>query len=318
MRETDAYLLMATTNWVPFIEREDLLIWRKDYNALYAYKVYGNYNDVTAEDFLQVQIDTEYRKQWDNTAVNLQILESDPKTTSNIVYWEMQWPRLFANRDYVFNRRYVVDWDRKLIVVMNQSTSHPECPAKSENHRVKEYWSYMVIKAYTSFSERLFANRDYVFNRRYVVDWDRKLIVVMNQSTSHPECPAKSENHRVKEYWSYMVIKAYTSFSEPGIEFSLTYFDDAGVSIPSSVTAWVAMSGLPDFMSRLRQAAREFYSLRKSNPKFVTALESKHQPEKNPAAFTPDTVASPPSPPMTDPQKDGPYFHQFQGMKLFL
>nr|CAD7264111.1 unnamed protein product [Timema shepardi] len=81
-----------TTNWVPFIEREDLLIWRKDCNALYAYKVYGNYNDVTAEDFLQVQIDTEYRKQWDNTAVNLQILESDPKTTSDIVYWEMQWP----------------------------------------------------------------------------------------------------------------------------------------------------------------------------------------------------------------------------------
>ncbi|CAG2064273.1 unnamed protein product, partial [Timema podura] len=105
---------------------------------------------------------------------------------------------------------------------------------------------------------------------------------------------------------------------QPGIEFSLTYFDDAGVSIPSSVTAWVAMSGLPDFMSRLRQAAREFYSLRKSNPKFVTALESKHQPEKNPAAFTPDTVASPPSPPTTDPQKDGPYFHQFQGLKLFL
>nr|CAD7406761.1 unnamed protein product [Timema cristinae] len=253
----DESIVRATTNWVPFIEREDLLIWRKDCNALYAYKVYGNYNDVTAEDFLQVQIDTEYRKQWDNTAVNLQILESDPKTTSDIVYWEMQWPRLFANRDYVFNRRYVVDWDHKLIVVMNQSTNHPECPAKSENHRVKEYWSYMVIKA-------------------------------------------------------------YTSFSEPGIEFSLTYFDNAGVSIPSSVTAWVAMSGLPDFMSRLRQAAREFYSLRKSNPKFVTALESKHQPEKNPTAFTPDTVASPPSPPTTDPQKDGPYFHHFQGMKLFL
>nr|CAD7264113.1 unnamed protein product [Timema shepardi] len=76
--------------------------------------------------------------------------------------------------------------------------------------------------------------------------------------------------------------------------------------------------GLPDFMSRLRQAAREFYSLRKSNPKFVTALESKHQPEKNPTAFTPDTVASPPSPPTTDPQKDGPYFQHFQGMKLFL
>nr|CAD7202155.1 unnamed protein product [Timema douglasi] len=214
--------------------------------------------------------------------------------------------RLFANRDYVFNRRYVVDWDHKLIVVMNQSTSHPECPAKSENHRVKEYWSYMVIKAYTSFSEWMVG------------------VVGLGADSEQWEEGAFDEDIRGKSDESAMADAgtrggvARTRGGKPGIEFSLTYFDNAGVSIPSSVTAWVAMSGLPDFMSRLRQAAREFYSLRKSNPKFVTALESKHQPEKNPTAFTPDTVASPPSPPTTDPQKDGPYFHHFQGMKLFI
>lgn len=50
--------------------------------------------------------------------------------------------------------------------------------------------------------------------------------------------------NRVKTYWSYMVIKPYTEFHEPGIEFGLTYFDDPGVAVPSAVTAWVALRGL--------------------------------------------------------------------------
>lgn len=54
--------------------------------------VYGKYDDVTAEDFLQAQVDTTYRKEWDNTAVTLKVVDSEPKTNSDIVYWEMQWP----------------------------------------------------------------------------------------------------------------------------------------------------------------------------------------------------------------------------------
>lgn len=54
----------------------------------------------------------------------------------------------------------------------------------------------------------------------------------------------KSVRNRVATYWSYMVIRPYTEFDEPGIEFGLTYFDDPGVNIPTAVTAWVAMSGV--------------------------------------------------------------------------
>lgn len=49
---------------------------------------------------------------------------------------------------------------------------------------------------------------------------------------------------RVKSYWSYMVIRPYTEFNKPGIEFGLTYFDDPGVSVPSPITSWVALRGL--------------------------------------------------------------------------
>ncbi|PNF40186.1 hypothetical protein B7P43_G08275 [Cryptotermes secundus] len=81
--------------WKPFLEREDLLVWRKEdevFHGLYVYKVYGKYHDVAAKDFLKVQIDTDFRKTWDNTAINLKVVEQDSASNSDIVYWEMKWP----------------------------------------------------------------------------------------------------------------------------------------------------------------------------------------------------------------------------------
>jgi hypothetical protein len=54
--------------------------------------VYGKYHDVAAKDFLKAQIDTEFRKTWDNTAINLKVVEQDSESNSDIVYWEMEWP----------------------------------------------------------------------------------------------------------------------------------------------------------------------------------------------------------------------------------
>lgn len=55
-----------------------------------------------------------------------------------------------------------------------------------------------------------------------------------------------------------MVIKPYHDFHDSGIEFSLTYFDDPGINIPSAVTTWVAISGLPDYLCRMRDAGRNY------------------------------------------------------------
>ncbi|XP_050449070.1 stAR-related lipid transfer protein 7, mitochondrial-like isoform X2 [Cataglyphis hispanica] len=202
-------------SWQPFIERQDMLIWRKkesDSGGLYAYKVYGSFSDVTADDFLQVQIDVDYRKQWDPTAQELKIIETDPKSESSInhstdiIHWEMIWPKLFSNRDYVYQRRWIVD--------------------KEEG-----------------------------------------LVIIVSRVTEHPDVPEKRGIYRVKTYWSYMVIKPYTKFHEPGIEFGLTYFDDPGVAVPSAVTTWVALRGLPDFLIRMRQASKNYqkYKLMKQN-----------------------------------------------------
>lgn len=56
--------------------------------------VYAMYDDVSAEDFLHVQTDMEYRKLWDKTAIALDVIDADPmhKHKSQIIYWEMLWP----------------------------------------------------------------------------------------------------------------------------------------------------------------------------------------------------------------------------------
>lgn len=56
--------------------------------------MHASYSDVTAEDFLYVQTDTQYRKVWDKSAVTLDIVDVDPanRTKSQVVYWEMLWP----------------------------------------------------------------------------------------------------------------------------------------------------------------------------------------------------------------------------------
>ncbi|CAB3377425.1 Hypothetical predicted protein [Cloeon dipterum] len=190
--------LASDEEWVPFIEREDVIIWRqehKEHKGHYVYKVYGNYSDVAARDFLKVQLDNEYRKQWDQTAIQLEVVDSDPTSGSEVLYWEAEWPRFFTNRDYVFKRRALVDEKSGDIVIRAESTSHPNCPVLKQCHRVDEYWSYWVIK------------------------------------------PVNSD------------------MDTPGLEFSLTYFDNPGLSMPSAFTSWVAMSALPEYLTKLRRAA---------------------------------------------------------------
>uniref|UniRef100_A0A224XNL8 Phosphatidylcholine transfer protein n=1 Tax=Panstrongylus lignarius TaxID=156445 RepID=A0A224XNL8_9HEMI len=183
--------------WSPFIKQEDLIVWKKEeakHKGLYCYKMYGKYIDVTARDFLAVFLDIDNRTKWDQHVVQLKVIDSEPSTNSDIIYWETKWPKLFSNRDYVFTRRYLIDESEKVMIVMNRSTKHPDYP------------------------------------------------VIQSKS-------------RVTEYWSYMVIKPTSEFNQPGIEFSLTYFDNPGISVPSAISLWVSSTGMPEYIKRLRVEA---------------------------------------------------------------
>lgn len=105
--------------WQPYLERKNMIIWRREEQpGLFAYKgkklfqvclrcginknfslfwfcaVYAVYDDISAEDFLHIQTDTEYRKEWDKSAITLDVIDTDPvhRNKSHIIHWEMQWP----------------------------------------------------------------------------------------------------------------------------------------------------------------------------------------------------------------------------------
>lgn len=74
-------------------EKENIVVWRKEHkSAMYAYKVYAKYDDITPNDFLHVQTDLEYRKQWDDTVAELEMIETDHFGDRSIIYWEIRWP----------------------------------------------------------------------------------------------------------------------------------------------------------------------------------------------------------------------------------
>merc|ERR1711936_1174675 len=51
-----------------------------------------------------------------------------------------------------------------------------------------------------------------------------------------------------------MAITATNGPDLPGVEFSLTMFEDPGCQLPESITSWVAMRALPDFITNMRLA----------------------------------------------------------------
>ena len=80
--------------------------------------VYGKYHDVTAKDFLKAQIDTEFRKTWDNTAINLTVVEQDSESNSDIVYWEVKWPVRVRLLHHCNQTARVVNYTTKLVSTM--------------------------------------------------------------------------------------------------------------------------------------------------------------------------------------------------------
>ena len=82
-------------------------------------------------------------------------------------------------------------------------------------------------------------------------------MIPSSKSVEHPTAPKKSKNFRVEGYWSVMTVKPTKSWDEPGLEFSLTAFENPGISLPSTITTWVAIRGMPEFMTNLRKVKEE-------------------------------------------------------------
>lgn len=182
--------------WEMVIDKKDFKVWKRPIpnSHLYEYRVLGSYSDVTPRQFFNVQLDTEYRKKWDSLVIKLEVIDRDVNTGSEVVHWATHFP-------------------------------------------------------YPMYS------RDYVYVRRYDVDIEKNLMVLVSRAVAHPRAPETQEFVRVHSYQSKMVIRPHRSFDENGFDYLLTYSDDPQTVFPRYCVSWMVSSGMPDFLEKLHVAA---------------------------------------------------------------
>ncbi|KAG8440931.1 hypothetical protein GDO86_006606 [Hymenochirus boettgeri] len=220
--------------WELVIEKKDFKLWKRpiDGTHLYQYRVFGSYSDVTPRQFFNVQLDTEYRKKWDSLVIKLDVIERDPLSGTEVVHWVTHFPYPMYSRDYVYVRKFNVDQENNIMVLVSRAVEHPGVPESP----------------------------DYV---------------------------------RVRNYQSQMVIKPHTSFDENGFDYMLTYSDNPQTVFPRYCVNWMVSSGMPDFLEKLHLATlqarnmeikvRDYISFRPQD----CSSETRASPErKNAAAHT--------------------------------
>lgn len=183
-------------SWELVMDKKHFKLWRRPVGEtqLYQYRVFGTYTDVTPRQFFNVQLDTEYRKKWDSLVIKLEVIERDKDSGSEVVHWVTQFPYPMYSRDYVYVRRYSVDPESNLMVLVSRAVEHPSVPEDPE-----------VV--------------------------------------------------RVRNYESQMVIRPHKSFDENGFDYMLTYSDNPQTVFPRYCVSWMVSSGMPDFLEKLHTAA---------------------------------------------------------------
>ncbi|KAI1881916.1 hypothetical protein AGOR_G00244400 [Albula goreensis] len=187
---------LREAGWEAVMEKKNFWVWRRPIqnSHLYEYKVLGTYTDITPRQFFNVQLDTEYRKKWDALVIKLEVVDRDINTGSEIIHWATYFPYPLYSRDYVYVRRYDVDLEKNLMVLVSRAVEHPSIPE----------------------------SQDFV---------------------------------RVHSYQSKMVIRPHKSFDENGFDYLLTYSDDPQTVFPRYCVSWMVSSGMPDFLEKLHTAA---------------------------------------------------------------
>ncbi|NXT73621.1 STAR7 protein, partial [Zapornia atra] len=194
--EREAVALPGEQPWEMIMDKKHFKLWRRPIEGthLYQYRVFGSYTDVTPRQFFNVQLDTEYRKKWDSLVIKLDVIERDLATGSEVIHWVTHFPYPMYSRDYVYVRRYSVDKENNLMVLVSRAVEHPSVPEDPE----------------------------------YV---------------------------RVRTYESQMVIRPHKTFDENGFDYLLTYSDNPQTVFPRYCVSWMVSSGRPDFLEKLHTAA---------------------------------------------------------------
>lgn len=102
---------------------------------------------IPAQQYFDVQWDIDYHKVWDEYCIKL--VKHAVQGSSDLIYWKVKFPWPMDDRDYVLNRRAVVDrltpqgpyW-----YALSQTTKNAELAAIKGTVRVDTYSSHFVIR----------------------------------------------------------------------------------------------------------------------------------------------------------------------------
>ncbi|XP_028596916.2 stAR-related lipid transfer protein 7, mitochondrial [Podarcis muralis] len=211
----DAGSVSREQSWEMVMDKKQFKLWRRPIGGthLYQYRVFGTYTDVTPRQFFNVQLDTEYRKKWDSLVIKLEVIERDLDTGSEVIHWVTHFP-------------------------------------------------------YPMYS------RDYVYVRRYSVDQENNLMVLVSRAVEHPSVPEDPEFVRVQTYESQMVIRPHSSFDENGFDYLLTYSDNPQTVFPRYCVSWMVSSGMPDFLEKLHMAALKAKNMEIAVKDYISSAKS--------------------------------------------
>ncbi|KAG0229412.1 hypothetical protein BGW42_001566 [Actinomortierella wolfii] len=95
------------------------------------------------------------------------------------------------------------------------------------------------------------SNRDYVYDLR-VQEFKNGLLYLNGHSVPDESCPEKPGTVRVDQYRQDLVV-APTEDGK-GSKIVFFYWDDPKGNIPTSIVNWAAKSGIPGFLTSLRNA----------------------------------------------------------------
>ncbi|CAB3397901.1 unnamed protein product [Caenorhabditis bovis] len=165
--------------WELLYEEPDMLAFRRRIDGpyeMYEYKCVGTYRDISPRTFLDAQNDINYRKEWDENILSIEVVREEDE--NELIRWVSKFPYPLYPREYVYVRRTWVSDDEKYAVIDSEAVP-PEVFASTSkyNVRVSSYSSRMSIRAHKDWESHgvdyilTYADNPEANIPRYVYNW---------------------------------------------------------------------------------------------------------------------------------------------------
>ncbi|KAH8877558.1 StAR-related lipid transfer protein 7, mitochondrial [Schistosoma japonicum] len=255
-------------SWELIYDRPGMHIWRRPLNILqingernsskssnkYEYRVCGQFNDISASSFLEVQLNLDYRRRWDDKIVELHCLTPHDRHSNDfdIIRWVVRFPFPMVNREYIYLRRWWMQpVDKFCMQIENSLASHKKNPSQS-----------VIVPQNNTTVNNISTKRYAYVISRCSADFKEQCVQSLNASSTRPLNKSASwlstkrcNLVQVHEYHSEMLIESHGEFNQNGLNYYLIYYDDPCLPISGSPMKLFSVKAIEEFMAKLHKAA---------------------------------------------------------------